>query len=145
MGGNSGRTGRALDVFARWVMDRRPVVWSLHMLESLPMSTATYEELRAIYHVGERTDDPDRRMRQRILLGWFLDALPEEREKLKGEGRDEGKLQEARAALRTVLHARRLTLGDEDQGRIDGCNDHDTLARWLEQAVSAATIADALR
>lgn len=110
-------------------------------LESLPMSTATYEELRAIYHVGERTDDPDRRMRQRILLGWFLDALPEEREKLK----DEGKLQEARAALRTVLHARRLTLAAEDQARIDCCDDHDTLSRWLEQAAVATTVADALR
>jgi hypothetical protein len=120
------------------------------MLESLPMSTATYEELRAIYHVAERTDDPDRRMRQRILLGWFLDALPEEREKLKNEGQEEARLeaqlQEARASLRTVLHARRLPLRAEDDARIDDCKDHDTLGRrWLEQAVVAATAADALR
>ncbi len=62
------RTGKPLDAFARWVVTRRPLAWLFRMLESLPMSTATYEELR--YHAFEPTDDPEVRARQRMLLEW---------------------------------------------------------------------------
>jgi hypothetical protein len=103
------------------------------------MSTTTHDELR--WHVGERTDDPGIRSRQRMLLGWLLDALPEEREKMK----EEGLLQGARTALRRVLKARRLALSAEDEQRIDTCTDHNTLGRWLEQAAVGSDVAEGLR
>lgn len=133
------RTGRPLDAFVRWVIDRRPITWLFRMLESLPMSTATYNELR--FNVGERTDDPDVRGRQRMLLGWLLDALPEQREELM----EVGEIHEARAALRDVLAARGLSLSDGDDARIDACTDHETLRRWRKQAVVAASSSEALQ
>ena len=133
------RTGRPLDAFVRWVIDQRPISWLFRMLESLPMSTATYDELR--FNVGEKTDDPDVRARQRMLLGWLLDALPEQREELM----EAGEIQEARTALRDVLAARRISLSVDDEARVDACADHDTLRRWRKQAVVAASAAEALR
>ena len=134
------RTGRPLDAFVRWVIDHRPISWLFRMLELLPMSPITYDELRS-YRVGEKTDDPDIRARQRMILGWFLDALPEEREKLVSVG----EIHEARTGLRRILKARRFALGAAEEARIDACADHDTLGRWQEQAVVAASAAEALR
>ena len=39
------RSGPALDEFSRWVSSRRPIEWVLAMLECLPMSMPTREEL----------------------------------------------------------------------------------------------------
>ncbi len=133
------RTGKPLDAFVRWVIDQRPLTWLFRMLESLPMSTATYDEFR--FNVGEKTDDPDVRARQRMLLGWLLDALPDQREKLM----EVGEIQEARTALRDVLAARGLSLREGDEARIDACIDHDTLRRWRKQAAVAASAIEALR
>lgn len=117
------------------------------------MSNATFEEELARYHVAERTDDPDRRERQRKLLRLFLDALPEEHEKLKNEGRLkarseaflEGRLEVARNAIRLVLQARQHSILPDEGARIDACSDLNTLRRWLVQAVTAASTTEALR
>ncbi|MFT3771140.1 MAG: hypothetical protein QM820_37470 [Minicystis sp.] len=132
------RTGRRLDAFAQWVVERRPTAWLLRMLESLPVSTLTYDDLRFRM---QRAEDPEVLERQRGILERLLDLLPEEREKLEGEG----KIQEARSALRRVLRARKLALGAEDEARIDACTDLGALERWLEQAVVAASAPEALR
>jgi hypothetical protein len=113
------------------------------MLESLPMSTATYDELRL--HVFEPTDDPEVRGRQRMILDWALGALPEEREKLEEKAELRGELQGERRALRRLMKARRLALVAEDEARIDACTDRDTLERWLDQAAVAKSVAEALR
>ena len=103
------------------------------------MSTATYNELR--FNVGEKTNDPGVRARQRMLLGWLLDALPEQREELM----EVGEIHEARTAPRRILKARRFTLDATDEARIEACTDHDTLGRWQAQAVVAASVTEALR
>jgi hypothetical protein len=137
------RTGQSLDAFVHWVRARRPLPWLLRVLESLPMSAATYEDLSNFTIV--KTDDPEVRARRHMILTRFLEVLPEAREKLIQEGRQEGRLEEARKSLRRVLGARGFSLAADDQARIDTCEVTDILERWLDQAVVASSVADALR
>jgi len=46
--------------------------------------------------------------------------------------------------LRRVLACRQLVLTESDDARIEGCADLTTLERWLDQAVTALSVADAL-
>ena len=64
---------------------------------------------------------------------------------VRDEGRDEGQLTHARAALRRVLARRGLTLTTAEATRIEVCADLATLDRWLDEAVVAPSVADALR
>ncbi len=66
-------------------------------------------------------------------------------DRLRQEGYEEGCLIEARANLRRVLIRRELAISPEDLARIEACEDLDTLRRWFDQAVVAASTADALR
>jgi hypothetical protein len=61
------------------------------------------------------------------------------------KGRLEGQLTEARKALRCVLAGRQLTLSQNDDARIDACPDLATLERWLDQAITARSGAEAMR
>ena len=133
------RSGRSLDAFVGWVKTRRSIGWLLRVLEFLPMSTAAHEDLQS--YVFPKTDDPEVRARQRMIARWAMEASPETREELVGEGR----LEEARSSLRHVLSLRRLVLPAEDEKRIDACSDLDTLHRWHDQAIVAASAADALQ
>ncbi len=103
------------------------------------MSTAAQDDLRK--YVFAKTDDPEVRARQRMIIEWGLEASPETREKLTREGR----VDEARKVLRRVLKARGLALVADDEARVDACTDLDTLERWLDQAAVAASTLDALR
>lgn len=62
----------------------------------------------------------------------------------KREGRQEGQLLHARAALRRVLAVRKLRASAADKARIDACSDLATLDQWHERALGAATIAEVL-
>jgi hypothetical protein len=100
---------------------------------------AAHEDLR-LYTIP-KTDHP-RLLEQRARTAeWALETSPETREKVLREGR----LEEARSSLRRVLARRRLLLTAEDGARIDACTELATLERWVEQAVDAASTADALR
>ena len=103
------------------------------------MSTAAHEDLQR--YVFTKTDDPEIRARQRRLIEWGLETVPEAREKVKGEGR----IEEARKMLRRALKARELTLLADDEARIDACDNLETLERWVDQATVAASPIDALR
>jgi hypothetical protein len=59
--------------------------------------------------------------------------------------RDAGRLVEARAALRRVLARRKLALSAGEEARIEACADLAELERWHDQAIDAASAADALR
>jgi hypothetical protein len=59
-------------------------------------------------------------------------------------GLEQGKLNQARAALRQVLAARQLNVGADQETRMGECTDIETLERWLRQAITAATTAEAL-
>jgi hypothetical protein len=134
-----GRSGRPLDAFASWVKNRRPIEWLLRVLAYLPMSSAAQDDLRS--YVFPKTDDPVVRARQRMIAEWAVESSPETRDKLVVEGR----VEEARSSLRHVLALRGLALSAEHEGRIDACDDLDTLRRWHDQAVVVASAAEALQ
>jgi hypothetical protein len=54
------------------------------------------------------------------------------------------RVEEARAALRRVFARRGLAPTDAEAARIDACRDRATLEAWLDAAVTAATVAEAL-
>jgi hypothetical protein len=131
------RSGQALDEFGRWVASRRPLEWVLSMLEYLPMSMPTRQEL--LWRFG-KVEDPEIEARRQHILDVLLEASPQTQQQLRLEGR----LTEARAALRRVLARRQLTLSQDDDARIEACTDLATLERWLDRAVTAVSVSDAL-
>jgi hypothetical protein len=143
------RSGRALDDFCRWVAPRRPPEWVLTMLDYLPMSMPTREELLRRF---APVDDPEIMARRHHTLEVLLEQDPKLKQRLqqegrqKGwqEGRQEGRLTEARSALRRVLAGRQLTPSKDDGARIEACTDLATLERWLDRAITAASVSDVL-
>ena len=63
---------------------------------------------------------------------------------LKDKSRDEGRLAEARNAVRRVLARRKLRISTSENDRIDTCANLETLERWLDNAVDAPSTAHAL-
>jgi predicted transposase/invertase (TIGR01784 family) len=61
------------------------------------------------------------------------------------QGFEKGFNEGLRIVLRAALEGRGLTLDPEQEARIQGCLDRTTLERWLRQALTAATAAEALR
>jgi predicted transposase YdaD len=114
------------------------------------MSMPTREELLERFSVG--MDDPEVRARHDHIVKVLLERSPRLRHELveesllegRQEGRQEGRLTEARAALRRVLARRQLTPSRDDGARIEACADLATLERWLDQAITAVTISDAM-
>ncbi|AUX27530.1 hypothetical protein SOCEGT47_081240 [Sorangium cellulosum] len=143
------RSGRPLDEFARWVAPRRKADWVFYMLQYMPMSPWTREELEQRF---ARSDDPEVEARRQEILQTLLAHSPDVKERLieqgveKGllQGTERGQLIGARAALRRVLARRGLALTSTLEAQIDGCSDLATLERWLDQAVSSASAEEAL-
>ena len=73
------RSGQALDEFGRWVASRRPFEWVLTMLEYLPMSTPTREDL--LLRFGE-SEDPEIEARRQHILEVLLQASPKAQQRL---------------------------------------------------------------
>lgn len=110
------------------------------------MASATVTALREqLDRMLATTTDPEIRARQRYLAKEFIGADPELKAEVTAEGRDEGRLDGERKALRVVLAQRGLTPSVEENARIDACTDSSVLERWVAQAMTAATVADALR
>ena len=149
------RTGRALDELGRWIQTQRPPDWLSRMVEFLPMSAAVHEEL--LRFVLTRSEDPEVKARQKLIAKVYVDMTPEVKAEVTAEARqegldeglktgvDKGRVAEARSALRRVLARRRLVLGADDEARFAACTDLLTLERWLDQAVDAASAAEALK
>jgi hypothetical protein len=139
------RSGQPLDELGRWAAPRRPLEWVLGMLEYLPMTPLTRKDL--LWRFG-KTDDPEIEARRQQILEVLLEASPQTQKKLIEQGIDtgieQGKLLATRAHLRRVLVRRQLTPTRADDARIEACADLATLERWLDRAVSAASVADAL-
>ena len=132
------RSGRALDEFARWVTPRRPLEWVLPMLKYLAMSTTVREELLRNF---AESGNPEAEARQDRILEVLLSVRPQVKQRLVEEGR----LAEARAALRRVLARRQLVLSSDDDVRIERCADLATLERWHDQAVTESSVQEALK
>jgi hypothetical protein len=136
------RSGQALDEFCRWVAPRRPLDWVLNMLEYLPMSMPTQEEL--LWRFGP-VDEPEIEARRQRILDFLLETSPQKKQQLQQEGQLEGRLTATRASLRRVLAGRQLTPSKDDEARIDACTDLATLERWLDRAINATSVSDVLR
>jgi predicted transposase YdaD len=114
------------------------------------MSMPTMEEL--LERFGP-VDEPRIEARRQLILRALLKTSPEARQELIDQGRAEGlekglergRLTEARAALRRVLARRKLALRRADKARIEDCPDLATLERWLDQAITARSAAEAMR
>ena len=132
------RSGQALDEFCRWVAPGRPLDWVLTMLECLPMSMPTQEEL--LWRFGP-VEDPVIEARRQRILDFLLETSPQKKQQL----RQEGQLTATRAFLRRVLAGRQLTPSKDDDARIDACTDLATLERWLDRASDATSVSDVLR
>ena len=139
------RSGQALDDFGRWVTPRRPPEWALTMLEYLPMSMPTREELLRRFGPVE---DPEIEARRQHILKVLLEQDPKMRQQLIDTGIEkgllEGRLTATRASLRRVLARRQLTPSKDDDARIDACDDLTTLERWLDRAITAVSVSDVL-
>jgi hypothetical protein len=131
------RSGQALDDFGRWVAPRRPVEWVISMLEYLPMTEPTQEELLARFGP---VDDPEIEARRQKIARTLLRMTPE----VKQELIDEGQMIQARSTLRRALARRQLTPSQDEAARIEACTDLETLERWHDQAFTATTVSDAL-
>ncbi len=105
------------------------------------MSEPTQEEL--LERFGP-VDDPAIEARRQKIARTLVKMSPEVKQEFIDEGRQEGHLNEARAALRSVLAVRQLTPSQEEAARIEACTDLATLKRWHIQAVTAATVSNAL-
>ena len=135
------RSGRALDEFARWVLERRPLEWLIDMLKYIPMSAPISEEL--LQRFGPEADPEVEARRQRILQA-LLRSSPQVRQQLIEEGQEQGQLLSARAHLRRVLERRKLRPSPAELARIEACSDLARLERWLDSAITAASVAEAL-
>jgi hypothetical protein len=141
------RSGQALDEFGRWVASRRPLEWMMNMLEFLPMSAPTMEEL--LERFGPVIDEPEVEARRQRILQSLLKTSPATRQALtdqaRAEGVAKGELSRARKALRQVLARRQLLLSPSEDACIEDCPDLGTLEHWLDQAITAHSAAEALR
>lgn len=75
---------------------------------------------------------------------WFAEGEAEGRLEGKVEGRLEGKLEGKVESVLRVLIGRGLALTEEQKERILACRDLATLDRWLQQALTAKTVDEAL-
>ena len=101
----------------------------------------TREEL--LWRFG-KSEDPEVEARRQHILEVLLEATPKTQQKFIDKGRIEGQLAGAHAALRRVLARRQLTPSQDDDARIEACTELATLERWLDRAVTAVSVSDAL-
>lgn len=66
------------------------------------------------------------------------------REQGRSEGRDEGRIEARREVLRHLLARAGLRLDVGEAARIDACTELARLDRWIDQAITASTVAEAL-
>jgi hypothetical protein len=74
----------------------------------------------------------------------FIVSMQNIVERLRKEGHDKGRLAGVRLSLRRVLALRKLVPNRTDEARIEACTDLPTLERWLDQALTAQNVAEAL-
>src|SRR5262249_48224442 len=124
----------------------------VRLMAAGPLLPQAIEDLAAL-----PADAHERAVAEQILLhlqhalGKKPSRTPEEQEFIVSmqntweKARDEGGRAHARAMLRRVLSMRKLAPSRQDEAQIDSCDDLETLDRWIEQAMIAQSVAEALR
>lgn len=74
-----------------------------------------------------------------VDLSFYKSYISEE---IRDEGRAQGRAQGRAEDLLIVLEQRGLDVPDGVRARITGCDDPDTLRRWLTRAVTAPAAED---
>ncbi len=129
------RSGRPLDELCLWLEGRRPPSWLERVVEFLPMSAEALERLAQ--WVTTKSEDPEVAQRKLIVARAILKRTPDV-EKVAA-------LATAERMLRLVLAHKNLVPTPEEDTRIEACWDQGTLERWLDQAIDARSVAEALR
>lgn len=133
------RSGKALDEFAMWVAPQKSVDWVMAMIQYTAMSDEVTEEL--LRRTFTRAEDPEIEARRRLIRRVLIETTPGLTEELMTQGG----LRAARADLHRVLARRRLPVTPDQHERIEQCSDPATLERWHDQAITAASAAEALQ
>ncbi|WP_437621946.1 hypothetical protein [Sorangium sp. So ce1151] len=78
------------------------------------------------------------------IRAWFEDYEQKLRAEARKEGLNEGRAEEAARAVLIALRGRGIAVPDVARERILAEKDPETLERWLERAVVAASLAEVL-
>ena len=113
--------------------EREFIMGTQNIVQELVEKGRREGQREALREVEKRVDDALREGRR------------EGRREALREGRLEGRRKEARAALRSVLTKRGLAPSAEDEAKVDACTRTATLRRWLDQAIDAVSVVDALK
>ena len=112
----------------------------------VPQQSPTLLAVRQVlyrWQVWTRGHPEDETMRRRVMD--FEKLVEQETRKLMDLGRMEGQAFGEMRSLMRVLARRGLKLTPAQQAQVEACTDLETLERWLDQSVTAATADEALR
>ena len=110
----------------------------------LPAIRALDDERARFYGdvVLNSVNEAARRALEAMMKGYQYQS--EFAKKYYGEGRNEGRAEEAARAVLAVLRVRGITVSDSVRDRIQAEKDPAQLERWLEKAVVAASVAEVI-
>ncbi|WP_438016711.1 hypothetical protein WMF18_38885 [Sorangium sp. So ce315] len=100
-----------------------------------------------LVHFRLGTDEPTTDEEDEVsaeIRAWFEEYKQTLRAEARTEGRREGRAEEAARAVLTALRVRGIAVPDAARERILAEKDPETLERWLERAVVAASVAEVL-
>lgn len=133
-------------VFGVFVRTREVAEWSpvKHAFERLPMDGFIEDEcllrpfrVRAILEAAEADNAV-----ARALIDKGNPILAEARAEARREGKAEGEVEATRALLFHLVSRAGITLPDSTRARIEGCQDAATLRGYVDEVLSAKTLAD---
>jgi hypothetical protein len=78
------------------------------------------------------------------IQAWFEDYQQKLRAEERTQGRAEGRAEEAARAVLTALRGRGIAVPEAARERILTQKEPETLERWLERAIVAASLAEVL-
>jgi len=138
------RTGRPLQEFLRWAIEKKPWPWTRDLVRSLGMlGQEAYDYIKYEYPFE---DEESKRNVQSWILA-FVNDDPALQKKIVGEAVEEAieatELREARDAVVRVLQLRKLDVRPEQLAQVEACTDLAMLHRWRDQAVTAASADEA--
>ncbi|MBI5478183.1 MAG: hypothetical protein HY906_04965, partial [Deltaproteobacteria bacterium] len=125
----------AIEAVARVDADR---AWLYHDIVAARLGVAARAKLEALMKAGNFQPQSE------FGKKWYAKGEAEGEAKGEAKGKLEGKLEGKVEAVLRVLVLRGFELTEAQQQRILGCRDLATLDRWLQRAVTATSVHDAL-